>query len=106
MEEKIKECDYVLTGEGSLDAQSLEGKVPVGIAKIAKKYDKPVIAFVGMSKGESHAHYESGITAIFCILRKNDSIELIMDSAEQNLQFTVENFARIIKMQERQRVQD
>ncbi len=106
VEEKIKECDYVLTGEGSLDAQSLEGKVPVGIAKIAKKYDKPVIAFVGMSKGESHAHYESGITAIFCILRKNDSIELIMDSAEQNLQFTVENFARIIKMQERQRVQD
>lgn len=104
LEEKIKECDYVLTGEGSLDAQSLEGKVPVGIARIAKKYDKPVIAFVGMSKGESGAHYESGITAIFCILRKNDSIELILDSAEQNLQFTVENFARIIKMQERQRV--
>ena len=104
IEEKRKECDYVLTGEGSMDAQSLEGKVPVGIARIAKKYGKPVIAFVGMSKGESNQHYESGITAIFCILRKNDSIESILDSAEKNLEFAVENFARVIKMQGKQKV--
>ena len=87
-----------------MDAQSLEGKVPVGIARIARKYGKPVIAFVGMSKGESSRHYESGITAIFCILRKNDSIESILDSAEKNLEFAVENFARVIKMQGKQKV--
>lgn len=100
LEEKIKECDYVLTGEGSMDSQSLEGKVPVSVAHIAQKYGKPVIAFVGMSKGESNRHYESGITAIFCILRKNDSIESILDNAEKNLEFAVENFARIIKLKE------
>lgn len=97
LEEKIQNCDYVITGEGSIDAQSLEGKVPISIAKIARRYEKPVVAFVGMSRGDNSAYYEKGITAIFCILRKVDSIQNILEDAGKNLQFSVENFVRILK---------
>ena len=47
LEEKIKNADFVVTGEGRLDAQTAMGKAPVGVAKLAKKYHKPVIAFAG-----------------------------------------------------------
>ena len=45
LEEKLLDADFVFTGEGSIDRQTKEGKTPYGVAKIAKKYNKPVIAF-------------------------------------------------------------
>jgi glycerate kinase len=47
LEAKIKEADLVITGEGSLDRQTLEGKTPVGVARLARKLGKPVFAIVG-----------------------------------------------------------
>jgi glycerate kinase len=47
LESKIKDVDVVITGEGSLDRQTLEGKTPVGVARLAKKFGKPVFAIVG-----------------------------------------------------------
>ena len=47
IEERIAACDFVITGEGRLDAQTLEGKGPAGIAALARKHGKPVLAFAG-----------------------------------------------------------
>jgi glycerate 2-kinase len=47
LELKMKDADVVITGEGSLDRQTLEGKTPVGVARLARKFGKPVFAFVG-----------------------------------------------------------
>ena len=47
LEQKIKDADVVITGEGSLDRQTLEGKTPAGVAQLARKYHKPVFALVG-----------------------------------------------------------
>jgi len=47
LELKMKDVDVVITGEGSLDRQTLEGKTPVGVARLARKFGKPVFAFVG-----------------------------------------------------------
>jgi glycerate kinase len=47
MKTKIKEADMVITGEGCLDKQSLQGKAPVRIAEMAKKYQKTVIGIFG-----------------------------------------------------------
>jgi glycerate kinase len=47
LEPKIKDADLVITGEGSLDRQTLEGKTPVGVARLARKLGKPVFAIVG-----------------------------------------------------------
>jgi glycerate kinase len=47
LEDKMKSADLVITGEGSLDRQTLEGKTPVGVARLARKFGKPVFAIVG-----------------------------------------------------------
>ena len=47
LESKMKDADVVITGEGSLDRQTLEGKTPVGVARLAQKLGKPVFAIVG-----------------------------------------------------------
>jgi glycerate kinase len=47
LESKIKDVDLVITGEGSLDRQTLEGKTPAGVAKLARKNNKRVFAFAG-----------------------------------------------------------
>jgi glycerate 2-kinase len=47
LEERVAAADWVITGEGSLDAQSLDGKGPFGIAQMARKYQKTICAFCG-----------------------------------------------------------
>lgn len=47
LEEKVIHSDVVITGEGSLDAQTLNGKGPYGLATLCKKYDKPIYAIAG-----------------------------------------------------------
>jgi glycerate kinase len=47
VEEKIKAADVVITGEGKLDSQTLEGKAPAGVARLARKFGKRVFAVVG-----------------------------------------------------------
>ena len=47
LEPRMKDADLVITGEGSLDRQTLEGKTPAGVARLARKLGKPVFAIVG-----------------------------------------------------------
>jgi glycerate 2-kinase len=47
LKDKMKDADLVITGEGSLDRQTLEGKTPVGVARLARTLGKPVFAIVG-----------------------------------------------------------
>ena len=69
-DEMISDADYIITGEGKLDSQSLRGKVVIGIAERAKKQDKNVIAVVGgADDAEIDKAYEMGVTAVFPINR-------------------------------------
>src|SRR5262249_1540319 len=52
LESKIKDVDFVITGEGSLDRQTLEGKTPAGVARLARKLGKRVFAFVGRASDD------------------------------------------------------
>jgi glycerate 2-kinase len=52
LESKMKEADLVITGEGSLDRQTLEGKTPAGVARLARKLRKPVFAVVGLASDD------------------------------------------------------
>ncbi|MDE6318677.1 MAG: glycerate kinase, partial [Lachnospiraceae bacterium] len=65
----IKDADIVITGEGRLDGQTVMGKAPIGVARIAKECGKPVIAFAGCVPKDATACNESGIDAFFPILR-------------------------------------
>ncbi len=100
---EIKKADIVITGEGCLDVQSVMGKVPGGIAKAAKKYDKTVIAFAGMIKDEKVSFAEYGIDACFSIIRRPKSLReaMVPETAEIDLMITAEQVFRLIgKMSE------
>jgi glycerate kinase len=64
MEESLKGSTLCFTGEGKIDGQSKCGKVPVGIARLAKKHNVPVIAFAGDIGEGTESLYELGIDAI------------------------------------------
>ena len=99
LEEKIKDSDVVITGEGRLDGQSAMGKAPVGVAKTAKKYGKPVIAFSGCVTDDARTTNEHGIDAFFPILKSPCTTEQAMntENAKRNLSDTAEQAFRLIK---------
>ncbi|MEH7107842.1 glycerate kinase family protein [Bacillus sp. JJ1764] len=98
LEERIIGSDYVFTGEGSMDSQTLFGKTPSGVAAIAKKHSVPVIAFAGKVGDGAEALYEHGITGIFGILKGVTSLDEALKFGEANLAFAVENVCRILKL--------
>jgi glycerate kinase len=59
LEAKIKAADLVVTGEGRLDAQTLEGKGPAGIAQLARKHGKPILAFGGGIDAEAEKLFDA-----------------------------------------------
>ena len=98
-EEVIKNADVVVTGEGRLDGQSAMGKAPVGVARLAKKHLKKVIAFSGVLGDGVNNLNQNGIDAYFPIINKVVSLEQAMDenNAKNNLTNTVEQVFRVIK---------
>ena len=92
LEAEMTDADLVITGEGRLDGQTAMGKVPVGIAKLAKKYDVPVIAFAGCIGDGAELCREEGIDDFFAITPEGMERETAMkkDVAENNMKKTVE----------------
>ena len=100
LEQEIAKADLVITGEGRMDGQTAMGKAPIGIAKIAKKYGKPVIAFAGAAARDAGACNEQGIDAFFPILREAVSLEAAMkrENAEANMEAAVEQAYRLCRL--------
>lgn len=98
LEDHIKKADIVVTGEGRLDAQTAMGKAPIGVAAIAKKYGKKVIAFSGSVTEDAGVCNEHGIDAFFPILRSVVSLSEAMDTenARKNMTAAVEQVFRLI----------
>ncbi len=80
IEADIKKADIVVTGEGRLDSQTVQGKAPIGVAKLAKKYGKKVIAFSGCVTDDAEACNEHGIDAFFPILRGVTTLDEALDA--------------------------
>lgn len=99
LEDYVKDADIVVTGEGRLDGQTVMGKAPIGVAEIAKKYGRKVIAFSGCVTEDAVACNEHGIDAFFPILRSVGTLADAMDSknARTNMTATVEQVFRLIK---------
>ena len=99
LEELVQDADLVVTGEGCLDGQTVQGKAPVGVAGLAKKYGKPVIAFSGIAKKDASACNEAGIDAFFPILRRVTTLEEAMkpENARENLLETSEQVFRLVR---------
>lgn len=96
----IKNSDLIITGEGKMDFQTSMGKTPVGIAKLAKKYNKKVIAFCGVCDNDAVSVNERGIDAFFPILNKCMQTNEAMDKkvSEENLYRSVDQVMKLINL--------
>lgn len=91
----VADADLVVTGEGRLDGQTLHGKTPIGVARCAKGFAKPVIALVGSLGEGGEAVYAQGIDAIFVILPRAMTLPEALNSAHDNLRLTARNVAAL-----------
>lgn len=78
----VRDVDLVITGEGNMDEQSAAGKAPVGVARRAKRYGKPVVAVVGGRADNLDAVYKRGIDLVLPVCRKPMGLELALDPQE------------------------
>lgn len=95
--EQVKDADLVITGEGRIDSQSINGKVPIGVAQVARRFNKPVIGIAGSltaDVGVVHAH---GLDAVFSVLYSICTLEEALESAAQNVRLTARNVAATLR---------
>jgi len=98
LENYLPDADLVITGEGRLDGQTVMGKAPIGVAKLAKKYKKKVIAFTGCITEDAAKCLDEGIDAYFCILPRPVPLSKAMqqENAKKNLTRTAEQVIRLL----------
>lgn len=98
LEEYIKDADIVITGEGLLDFQTAMGKAPIGVANLAKKYGKMVVAFAGGVTSDAKACNDNGIDVFFPIVRGITTLDEAMcnEKAKENMADTAEQVLRLI----------
>ena len=90
LEDFVRTADIVVTGEGRLDAQTAMGKAPAGVAALAKRFGKPVIAFSGCVTPDAEVVNDHGIDAFFPVLRTVCTLDEALDvrNAAANLRAT------------------
>lgn len=95
-DERVRDVDLVITGEGNMDEQSAAGKAPVGVARRARRYGKPVVAVVGGRADNLNAVYEQGIDLVLPICRKPMPLDQALNPQEAttNLIFAGESAAQ------------
>ena len=85
LEEKVLLSDIIFTAEGKLDYQSLNGKVPIELGRLAKKHKKILVCLAGSIEPPYENFYRNGITAIFNIQNKPISLDESMKEADNQI---------------------
>lgn len=101
LEETVRDADLIITGEGRIDSQTIYGKTPIGVAKVAKKFDIPVIGIAGSITPDSEVVYEHGIDILFPIVQGVVTLEEALVAGAENLERTSRNVAKIVKIYEK-----
>lgn len=89
----VADADLVVTGEGRIDSQSIHGKVPVGVANVAKRYNKPVIGIAGSLTPDVGIVHDHGIDAVFSVIYTICTLEDALKNAKENVRMTARNVA-------------
>jgi len=96
-EDRVKDADYIFTGEGSIDAQTKYGKTIAGIAKIAKKYNVPTIVLAGRVGDDIGELYDMGVTSVFGIVDRPKNLDEALKDGYSSVKKTSENIARLLR---------
>lgn len=101
LEAALRDADLVVTGEGRLDGQTAMGKVPVGVAKLAKRHGCRVLAFAGGVTEDAGVCNAAGIDAFFPIVRDVTTLEEAMkpETARRSMELAVEQVFRLLSAQ-------
>ncbi|MDN3652985.1 glycerate kinase [Thalassotalea ponticola] len=95
---QLSDAQLVITGEGRIDGQTIHGKTPVGIAKLAKQYQLPCIAVCGSIGANYERVFAHGIDAVFSIMTTPQSLDQALQDAEQNLIQCSRNIAKTLTL--------
>lgn len=98
LEDAIRDADIVITGEGGINHQTVFGKTPIAVSRVAQKYGVPTLAMAGSLSEGYEAIYDEGITAAFSTLPEITSLEVALENGYENLKNTSMNIARTIKL--------
>ncbi|WJD49821.1 glycerate 2-kinase [Enterobacter sp. PGRG2] len=98
LEEHIHDCTLVVTGEGRIDSQTIHGKVPAGIASVAKKYHKPVIGIAGSLTADVGVVHDHGIDAVFSVLTTVCTLDEAFRGASDNIYRASRNIAATLQV--------
>ena len=94
----VRDADLVITGEGRIDSQSIHGKVPIGVARVAKRYAIPVIGIAGSLTADVEVVYDHGLDAIFSVIPRICTLDEALENAAVNLRMNARNIAAVIKL--------
>lgn len=98
LEERVRDADWVITGEGQIDSQTIFGKTPIGVAQCAKRFGKPVIGVAGAIADDAMIVHEHGIDVVFSIIPRPMSLDEAMRDVHKLLISTGEQIARFWKV--------
>lgn len=98
LKEQLRDADLVITGEGKFDAQSLYGKAPIGISRLAKPFNVPVVVFAGLSEGDEQAMQREGIRMVIPIVDRIMTLDESMKHGETLLKKAVIRFFETLRL--------
>ncbi|WP_336219737.1 glycerate kinase [Citrobacter amalonaticus] len=98
LDDCVADADLVVTGEGRIDSQTIHGKVPFGVAKVAKRYNKPVIGIAGSLTADVGVVHDHGLDAVFSVIYSVCTLEEALQNAAENVRMTARNVAATLKM--------
>lgn len=101
LEDKIVAADLIVTGEGQMDGQSIMGKAPIGIARLAKKHNKPVVAVTGSIGTNIDAVYKEGIDLVLSSTTSPMTVESAIKDAPKLLEQAGSTIVRAFYISER-----
>nr|WP_315393806.1 glycerate kinase [uncultured Duganella sp.] len=94
----VADADLVITGEGRVDGQTIHGKTPVGVARVAQRHGKPVIAIAGCLGSCAAAVHEHGIDAVFGAVSRPCTVEQALAEAALNVRVSARNIAAVLRL--------
>ncbi len=98
LDKALEGANLLITGEGKMDSQTINGKVPIGVAKRAKKKSLKVIAICGAVEKGYEEVYNHGIDAVFDTVQTVDTLHNVLLNAKDNVKSSAQNIARILNL--------
>ena len=95
---RIVDADLVITGEGRIDSQTIHGKTPVGVAKIAKSHNLPVICIAGSVEDDADIIHQLGIDEIYSVIEGDYDLTEVLIEAGHKLTQAAQKIAKSLNL--------